>query len=168
MPTHEDYSPRPPTERHRAALAVADLVKGLGLAVNYGGACERDAAGRFYYVNVSRPPMDGIVRVFSPGYVTVAWRTSGEVCRRGLGAEGMFTYGSVEEALAFAKAAFVDLDVDLARAIPLREPKRRKAAAPPAGPQRPVDVTQDFFMADRGPDPGREAADPRDELGGLF
>ena len=102
--------------RYLIAKRIADWIVEHKFTTPFGGDITRSDDRRAYCILFARPrTLDGLVRVFGPKFITVDTQGS-------LG-QGRQIYDSVENALAFMQAAFVDHDRDAADRVPVRTSK---------------------------------------------
>lgn len=96
------------SERRDVAVKIAEWIMEKELAHPYGGdVVQHDGKGRPYVVAFSEPGnLDGVVSVYSPSYISVAWTTRYGVVSR----EGHKVFLSLDDTVEFLKTAFIDLD----------------------------------------------------------
>ena len=107
--------------REETARKLADWINEHRLNNPFGGDVHRDGSGRFYSVLFAYPRyLDGLLRVYGPKFILIEAR--GPWARFG----GNRVYDSIENAIAFLQAAFVDHDLEAAERVPIRKEKKRK------------------------------------------
>ena len=151
----------PPSDRHRAAQAIAAFVRASGLANGDAelGQVDRASTRRYYRVlfreSLLSGGVSGEVIVYDSAWVFVEL----EWCRAGQQQSEAKLFGSVADTILFLALAFVDGKREEADRIPGRPPSRKaevetRSASPNVAPsKRPeVAITPDFFSADRAPE----------------
>ena len=163
MQPSDDYQALPPSPRHLVAEDVALAIQRMGLNQPVGGVRERDTDDRYHAVKFSFPRrVDGEIRVWSPGYISVFWRT----VIPGMPGQDRRIYASLEEAVSFVELAFVEMNADEALAIPVYVHKRQPKPATSAGqaPQDDVAGIKNFTLRSARPSAARA---PRSSLSPL-
>lgn len=112
------------SERKEAAKRIAQFIIESKLAQPYGGDVEQDSSlkGKPYTVGFSYPRyVDGYVVVYSPSWILVEFQTA----YRDLPPKDRVVFESVENAIAFIKLAFVEVNGEEAMKVP-QKAKRNK------------------------------------------
>lgn len=92
------------SERHEAAIRIAEAAKACGLAEVYAGGIEPPSQGRNYYsVSLCRAKcVDGSIRVYGPTFITAWYETS----IRHLPRTEKTTLRSADQAIEFLRSRF--------------------------------------------------------------
>jgi hypothetical protein len=103
--------------REQIAERIAAFIRSNSLNSPFGGDVVLSRRGKIpcYLVDFAKPRvLDGSIRVFGPKFIQIKYMTA----YRALPHKDGVVFDSEENAIAFIKAAFVDLDFDKAESIP--------------------------------------------------
>lgn len=104
--------------RSEAADQIAVKLTDLGLNEVYG--CIVRCSGRCYDITFCKSRVtDGTIHYYSDKFVQVKWQTGVRAMQR----NGSAVFDTVDNALEFARLAFVECDTEAAFKVPQRESK---------------------------------------------